>query len=297
MTFMKRITLTIAIILLTLNMLGCQTQPKTTQIVATTAPVYEFTRSLCNGTDIQVAKLVTESVSCLHDYTLQVSQMKLIEASEQIVISGAGFENFLDFVSFQKQNIIDASQEIELLCHDAHPHDDSNQHTHSHDEDPHIWLSPKNAKIMAKNIYCDLVVKYPCHEEQFTKNYQELDAKFDALIAYAATELESVPHKEIITFHDGFAYMAADFGLEIVHAIEEESGSEASAAELIFLTNIVTEHNLPAIFIECNGSTSAATIVSNETGVPVYALDMAMADRGYFEAMYYNIDTLKEALQ
>ncbi len=294
---MKKIILTITIVVLTLNMLGCQVQPETAQVVATTAPVYEFALSLCEGTDIQVATLVTESVSCLHDYTLQVSQMRLIESAGHIVISGAGFESFLSSISLETQNIIDASKGIQLICPDAHTNHDSHEHSHSHEEDPHIWLSPRNAKIMVNNIYCDLIIQYPHHKEQLTQNYEKLDAKLDALIAYAATELESVSCREIITFHDGFSYMAEDFGLNIVHAIEEESGSEASAAELIFLTNIVTEHNLPAIFIECNGSTSAATIVANETGVPVFALDMAMADRDYFEAMYYNIDTLKEALQ
>ena len=78
--------------------------------------------------------------------------------------------------------------------------------------------------------------------------------------------------------------------------MEEESGSEASAKELIELIGLVQEHSLPAIFTEKNGSVSAAAILSGETGVSVYQLDMAMAGEDYFEAMYRNIDTLKEAL-
>ena len=85
--------------------------------------------------------------------------------------------------------------------------------------------------------------------------------------------------------------------LEILHAVEEEAGSEASAAELIKLAGIVEKHKLPAIFTECNGSTSAAKIISAETGAKLFSLDMAMSDRHYFDAMKYNIDTLKEALE
>ena len=44
------------------------------------------------------------------------------------------------------------------------------------------------------------------------------------------------------------------------------------------------------------GSTSAAGVISRETGVAVYSLDMAMAGDSYFDAMYRNIDTIKEAL-
>ena len=42
---------------------------------------------------------------------------------------------------------------------------------------------------------------------------------------------------------------------------------------------------------------SAAGVISSETGAELVALDMAMAGNSYFEAMYHNIDTLKEALQ
>ena len=91
--------------------------------------------------------------------------------------------------------------------------------------------------------------------------------------------------------------MAEAFNLHILKAIEEESGSEASAAELVALIDLVEKHALPCIFTEINGSASAAQIVSAETGVPIYSLNMAMGDSGYFDAMYHNIDTLKEALE
>ena len=81
-----------------------------------------------------------------------------------------------------------------------------------------------------------------------------------------------------------------------VRAVEEESGSEASAAELKELCGLVWEHQLPAVFTETAGSTSAAEILAAETGVCIYSLDMAMGNSSYLEAMYHNIDTLKEAL-
>ena len=91
--------------------------------------------------------------------------------------------------------------------------------------------------------------------------------------------------------------MADAFSIEILHAIEEESGSEASAAELIELISIVNDHNLSALFTECNGSSSAATIIANEANCTIYTLDMALSGDSYFDAMYHNIDTLKEALK
>ena len=100
----------------------------------------------------------------------------------------------------------------------------------------------------------------------------------------------------MITFHDGFGYFAQAFDLHILEAVEEESGSEASAQELIHLIHIVEEHNLPAIFTEVNGSVSAADVIHRETDAKSFALDMAMGGDSYFDAMYKNIDTIKEAM-
>ena len=149
---------------------------------------------------------------------------------------------------------------------------------------------------MAHNICHGLEEAFPQYTASFEENLHRLEADLEALQAYGEAQLADLPCRELITFHDGFGYLAASFGLTILRAIEEESGSEASAAELIELIEEVEHHGLPAIFTEANGSVSAAAVIARETGVPAYTLDMAMSGDSYFEAMYHNIDTLKEAL-
>ena len=78
--------------------------------------------------------------------------------------------------------------------------------------------------------------------------------------------------------------------------MEEESGSEASAADLKELIALVRQHKLPAVFTETNGSDSAAKVIRSETGAAIFSLDMAMSGDSYFEAMEHNIRTIKEAL-
>jgi hypothetical protein len=81
-------------------------------------------------------------------------------------------------------------------------------------------------------------------------------ADLDALQAYGEENLKELSSRDLITFHDGFGYFAASFGLHILEAVEEESGSEASAQELKHLIGMVRDHDLKAIFIETNGSIS-----------------------------------------
>lgn len=289
---MKRIL--ISLLILALFCCGCTSQEETAQIAATTLPVYEFTVRLCEGTGITVTRLVTGSVSCLHDYSLNVRQVKAAEAAELIIISGAGLEEFMEDILADKP-AVDCSMGIDLLeCTNEHGHEHG--HDHAHEEDPHIWLSPECAKIMAANLCIGLCAQYPQHTDTFRTNLESLNADLDTLQRYGEETLSSLVCREVITFHDGFAYLAHSFDLRILEAVEEESGSEASAQELKHLITVVQEHRLPAVFIEANGSVSAADIISRETGAGLYMLDMAMGGDSYFEAMYHNIDTIKEAL-
>ena len=285
-------------LLLALFLAGCSSTAVPAQIAATTLPVYEFTSRICEGTPLSVTRLVTEEVSCLHDYSLNVRQVKAAESADLIVISGAGLEEFLDDI-LADTNTIDASRNITLLTPEVHhhDHDESNHEGHHHEEDPHIWLSPANAGIMAYNICSGLTEIYPQYTDTFTKNLQSLCAELNALQQYAEQELSDLSCRDLITFHDGFSYLAQAFDLTILEAIEEESGSEASAKELIHMIEEVKYHQLPAIFTEKSGSVSAAGIIARETGAQEFILDMAMAGDSYFDAMYHNINTLKEALQ
>ena len=293
---MKKLFSLLIIIFMLISVCGCAKQ-ESVQIATTTLPVSEFTNRICEGTGLSVGRLVTENVSCLHDYSLQVSQMRMIEGADVIVISGGGLEDFLGD-ALHTQSVIDASLGLELICpqssHDHH--DDHDNHGHHHVTDPHYWLSPEYAKVMAQNICDNLCKLYPQHERTFLENTDNLILELEALQSYGKQTLAQLSCRKLITFHDGFAYFADSFGLTIEKAIEEESGQEASAAELKELIELVNKHQLPAVFTERNGSVSAAEVIAAETGCKLYALDMAMSGDSYFTAMYHNIDTIKEAL-
>lgn len=107
--------------------------------------------------------------------------------------------------------------------------------------------------------------------------------------------LANLSCRNLVTFHDGFSYFADAYSLNILHSIEEESGSEASASEIIHIIQIIEKNNIHAIFTEKTKS-AAADIIAAETGVGIYTLDMGMSDKNYFDAMYHNINTIKEAL-
>ena len=229
---MKRIAYVLVFALLLSGMAGCTTEPAA-QIAATTAPVYQFTSLLCEGSGITVTRLITEKVSCLHDYALNVRQVKAAEAAEVIVISGGGLEDFMADLLDQAK-VIDSSTGMVLLGCEDHQHEG-----HHHEHDAHYWLSPAYAKQMATNICQGLIQQYPNHKALFETNLQSVLAQLDQLQAYGDAQLSRLSCRDLITFHDGFTYFAEAFDLTILEAIEEEAGSEASAQEL---KRLIDEH-------------------------------------------------------
>lgn len=266
-----------------------ETAPKddgTLHIVATTYPVYLFTTALMEGVEgVEVTRMVKEPTSCLHDYTLTVEDMKTLDRADIIIMNGAGLEKFMaDALAQSKAKVIDCSEGIDLLPTEEHEGHDG--HDHEEEYDPHYWLDPERAAQMADNIARGLGVEN-------TVSYT-LREQVKPLSAELVT-------KELITFHDGFRYFADFLGLDILKAIEEEAGSEASAQEIVEVTDLIKTHHIPAIFTEVNGSEATAKAVARETGVDIYQLNMIMSGDGvglqpYVDAMNANVNTILEAL-
>lgn len=264
-------------------------------VLATTYPVYLFTTAVTEGAEnVEVSLLVNQQTSCLHDYTLTVNDMKAIEGADVIVMNGAGLEDFMDdALSASDAQVIDCSEGMDLLPAQGHE-----GHDHDTEYDPHIWMDPANAQTMLGTIAGGL--------GQITgQDFQARCTQVQEQVAQAGQQwkeqLTALSSPKLITFHDGFQYFSRYFGLELLKAIEEEEGSEASAQEIKEIVSLVDQYQLPAIFTEVNGSDSTAQAISRETGCEVYQLNMIMSGDGtgiqpYLDAMQKNVDTLVEAL-
>ena len=282
----RRIFALLAAALLALALFGCAKKPSTAQqqtdLLATTQPVYQLANALTDGTGLTVSLLISEPVSCLHDYTLTVSQMERIENAKLVLESGLGLEDFMADALSGKTRIV-VSSTLPTLEGDE-------------GIDPHWWLDPTRFRAAAKLTAQELGSQYPEFTDQIAENFAAFDEKLEALQSYGDEALKNLSCRELVTFHDGFSYFADSFGLTIAAAMEVESGSEPSAKELEAIVSIVNDQKIPAVFTETNGETGPAQVVANETGCKVYTLDMAISNADYFAAMRENINTIKEAL-
>ena len=165
-------------------------------------------------------------------------------------------------------------------------------------EDPHIWLDPANCILMCKNIAAGLAEFYPDKQPLIEQNLSAVTAEYEAAQTYGEETLKALSCRELVTFHDGFSYFARAFGLEVAAAMEIEEGSEPSAKEIESVIRLVEDESIPAVFCEENGERQTAETVARQTGTGLFALTMGMdgGEAGCTDAIYHNIDTIREAL-
>ena len=180
--------------------------------------------------------------------------------------------------------VIDASEGLALL-----PGEEG-------ESDPHTWLAAENMIAMTHTVETALAAEYPQHAALFAENADIWCGKLDELQSYGEQHLADLSCRRLVTFHDGFAYFAQAFGLEIAASMEIEAGSEPSARELEEIISLLQDQGIPAVFTEINGTADAAELVARETGCAVFSLDTAISSANYLSAMTQNIDTIKEAL-
>ena len=297
-----------ALLLLLWILSGCSApapRPRLT-VVATTYPIYLFVNALTQGVDgVQVSRLNTGETSCLHDYTLSVSDMKQLDRADLIALNGADLEEFLeDALAGTSAISIECSQGIELLENLTHDHDEheepgSEDHDHGH-WDPHVWMDPSNACIMVENLAEGLSEADPEYAAQYEENAQNVLLHLNQWNEDVKSRLKGTEIAGLITFHDGFQYFCHAYGIPLLQSIEEEAGSEASAKEIVEITELVHEYHLPAIFTEVNGSDDTAKAISRETGCAVGQLSMIMDGPDdelarYGEALLQNAEAIAAA--
>ena len=285
----KRICITVLLALL-LSLAGCGASPAASSsgeeggltVLASTYPVYLLASAVADGVEgVTVERLNTGAVSCLHDYTLSVGDMKRIEGADLVAINGVGLEDFMaDALSAARGAVIDCSEGVELLELPGHDHRDGDEAEGEH-YDPHIWMDPANAVVMAENICRGLSQADPDHAQDYSNNLIGVIALLNAWEGalkdmLLEAEGQGVELPGLITFHDGFQYFAAAFDLPLLAAIEEEEGSEASAQVINETVSLVKEHGIPVIFTEVNGSDATAQAIARETGCAVSQLTMLM---------------------
>ncbi len=269
---------------------GCTSEIGSGFIATTSYPVYDMTRSIV-GEEIEVWLMLPPGLNA-HSYEPTPQDIVKLENADAIIYTNDYFELWIHKTVGVVSNdiyVISASEKIPLIDTKGV-------------KDPHTWLSPRKARVMAEHIADELIRKYPEKREVFKRNKEEYLAKLEELDSRYTEGTKNCRHREMFVSHAAFGYLAADYGLEQVAIIDNfEPEGEVSLADLDELIKEAKEKGATHIFFEEYISPKLSEAIANEidgkTAVfsPIEAYS-PQDQKSYIEVMDQNLVTMKEAL-
>ena len=271
-------------------------------VVTSFYPVWILALNLTDGVDgVDVVNLADPSAGCLHDYTLQNSDMAVLSSADALLINGAGMESFLPVIisAFPDLPVIDATADLPFLSESGVV--EIGESEEGEDVNAHLWLDPQRAAGMASNLADGLIRLFPDCEQQITEN---LNAYRDRLLALDETLREALSgtQRKVIIFHEAFPYFAEACGLPVAAVINKEPEDSLPTAQLVRVAELIkTGESMPLILKSAEEDPAVNTLV-NETGVSVCELDPMTSGPedpplDYYETvMIQNMKALQDAL-
>jgi zinc transport system substrate-binding protein len=287
-------------------------------IAATFYPIYDLTKSI--ATDAQVFSVVPAGAEP-HDYQPTPNDIIKLGESSAFVTIGLEFEEFEErlvlgtggkitvITASEGINLLDANiddskeeehEEGEKIHSNKEEHNEEDEHDHL-GKDPHVWLSPNNMIIMAKNINEGLKEVYPQSAKLYDENANKLIEDLKKLDEDFRKELPLCKKKHVLVSHRAFAYLANDYGFEQIAISGLEPETEPSPREIARLGEEAREHGIKYIFYEELVDPRVANTIAREIRAKTLELNPIEGTKNpsenYISLMRKNLANLKLALE
>lgn len=300
-------------------------------IYASFYPIYNLTKQIA-GDKFNV-KSFTNLNTEVHDFEPSAKDMADLSNAKVLFLSGADLESWKDKVEkASKIEMVDTSKGIDLIKtedeedHD-HEHEDSQEDEHEDSEkeedhdhedgeeehhhhhhglyDPHVWLSPKNGIIQAKNIADKLSEIDPENKDYYMGNFEKIKKELEEIDKNYGEKLKNKENKKFLVDHEAFSYLARDYGLEQIPLTSITSTNEADAKTMKDAIDYVKKEKISAIFYEKGGSDKNVKTLANELSLDAKAIntieyasdDDLKNEKTYQEMIKENLELMESSLK
>lgn len=196
-----------------------------------------------------------------HEYTLKPSDVNKLQTADVIFWVGPTLETFLTKPLSTPQYSIKSvaltdSEGLHLRQYKGHHHDedepDESEHVDEHGlmTDPHIWLLPTNAGVIAKAMTEKLSAIDPVNKARYQQNYDQFMAALNQADKQVATTLTPVKADGYIVLHDGYGYFEEHYGLNHQGELTLSPERAPGAKHLSEIEQLIKKGNVVCVFGE-----------------------------------------------
>ena len=237
-------------------------------ITVSIAPFKYFVEEIA-GKDFRINVMVPPG-SDPHIYEPYPEQINNLRQSVAYISNGyLGFEQaWLDrFYQINRtMKMLSLGEKIDLIVPEQ-----KHEGKHIEGADPHYWVSPTCAMIMAESVKGFLCELNPGKTEIYETNYGTLLSKIKEIDENARSLFSEAKNKSFMIYHPNLGYLARDYGLEEI-AVEYE-GKEPPPSRFKELIDLAVKDNLKTIFVQKEYDSKNAAEIAREIGADIEVID------------------------
>ncbi len=262
-------------------------QEQNLTVVTSFYPMYIAAMNVIGDTSgVTLENLSEPQTGCLHDYQLTPEDMKLLSTADVFIVNGGGIETFLTDVakSYPDLQIIYGGENVEML-----------------DDNAHVWMNMEDYKIQVETIANKLAEADSAHASQYEANAEAYCGRIQVLCNRARALREQIQGEPVVIFHEAYAYVAQEYGLEVVGSMDLDEERQVSAGEVAEILNVIEEYHVPVVLAEQLYGESMGNTVEGESDAQVVYLDPLTRGNyekdSYLDAMENNMELLEKAFE
>jgi ABC-type Zn uptake system ZnuABC Zn-binding protein ZnuA len=165
---------------------------------------------------------------------------------------------------------------------------------------PHYWISPDNAEIIARSIAAKLAELDGDHAEVFQRNLDIFLARLDEKKQEWQARLQPFHGRDLVGYHNEWPYFMEFTGLKMDMFLEPKPGIPPGPQHVATVEAFIREHNVPAIVSTSYQPRTSAEQVARKSGIRLLLLCQNVNEisqaADYIALMEYNVEKLAGAL-
>lgn len=257
------------IALLSLWALTAQAKP---QVLASLNPLGLIAREIA-GNCADVDRLLPVTASH-HDYPMKTSDYARLQKADLILWVGPELESFLQkpLANLPANKIIGAYRLPGLSWPAQTPAVVESHGDEGHERDPHIWLNPRNALVVARALSDRLAQVDPANAGQYAANLQAFTQKMLVLDNNLQQSLKPLAGRGFAVYHEGFAHFVSHYGLHQLDYVTFTPEQKPGAKHLIQLRERLEKEGV-CLFLEPYNDAQSARDLAQELHLRTGTLD------------------------
>lgn len=265
----------IALMAMLLVSVSCQTASSHKQrVVSVTILPQQYLAEQIAGERFTI-NCVVPANSSPEAYDPTPRQLMEVEESEAYMQVGMlGFE--LAWIDKFVQNnpamkLYNTSEGIDMI-ENLHEHRHADGSVHSATTfDPHVWCSPRNVRVMARNMYNAFVELDADGKSYYEHNYHQLLHRIDSVENLVQNILSPCCGTAFAIFHPSLTYMARDYGL--TQLCIEEMGKESSALAMKNIIDEARNRQVKVVFVQREFNSRQVETFAHELGLEIVTIN------------------------